>query len=271
LSSGRATSPDAEGTIVVAGLIPTFSERVAMTPGLVERDPVLRQRGFVLLLFDAFTKRNRVEGTYSSHAAERADQEYADRTGDPTPLRARTTVRLAGRALVPFRKDASAFVFFADLPPGPHVVEVRSPYYVPRDVTVTLPFPDAGWPAFPDVTLANEDLPLGSPLQPAAYRTQREAATLVPAPGYPFPPDATLVRGTVRSGGLPLAGAAVRRAGDPLAYVTERSGDYVLFFDDVPGVGAAVTVQATHPLHAPVSTTVQALRGTTVLRDISMA
>jgi hypothetical protein len=243
---------------------------MTLNPGLVERDPVLRQRGFVLLLFDAFTKKNGVVGAYASDEKERADQEYADRTGDVALLREHTTVRLAGRPLVPLQKDASAFVFFVDLAPAPYIVEARSPYYVPRDITVQVPFPSANWPAFPDVTLADEDLPLGSPAQPAAYRVQRGAVTLEPSTRYPFPSDATLVRGTVRSGGAPLPGATVRRIGDPAAYVTDTTGEYVLFFDDVPGVGAAMTIQATHPLHVPVNTIVQALRGTTVLRDISM-
>lgn len=254
----------------MSALITTFSERVTLNPGLVERDPVLRQRGVVVLLFDAFTNTNGVVGTYSSDAAERADQAEADRTGDTTLLRAHTTVRLAGRSLVPDQKDGRAFVFFADLTPGAHVVEVRSPYYLPRDITVTVPFPSANWPAFPDVTLANEDLPLGSSAQPAAYRGQRAAATLVPSTMYPFPSDATLIRGTVRAGGVPLADATVRRVADPLGYVTGPTGEFVLFFDDVPGVGAALAIQATHALHAPVNTMVQALRGTTVLRDISM-
>jgi hypothetical protein len=254
----------------VTALTTTFVERITLHPGLVERDPVLRQRGFVLLLFDAYTKRNGVLGAYTSDDAERADQAYADRTGDAAPLREHTIVRLAGRSHVPYQKRASAFVFFADLAPGAHVVEVRSPYYVPRDITVQVPFPSANWPAFPDVTLANEDLPLGSPAQPAAYRVQRAAATLEPSTMYPFPSDATLVRGTVRSGGVPLAGATVRRVADPTGYVTGATGEYVLFFDDVPGVGAALAVQVTHPLHAPENAIVQALRGTTVRRDISM-
>ncbi len=254
----------------MTALITTFVERMTLNPGLVERDPVLRQRGAVVLLFDGFTKKNGLVGAYASNAAERADQAYADRTGDTALLRMHTTVRLAGRSLVPHQKDARAVVFFADLTPGAHVVEVRSPYYVPRDITVQVPFPSTNWPAFPDVTLADEDVPLGSPAQPAAYRVQRAAATVEPSTMYPFPSDATLIRGTVRSGGVPLAGATVRRVADPAGYVTGATGEFVLFFDDVPGVGAALAVQATHPLHAPVNTMVQALRGTTVRRDISM-
>jgi hypothetical protein len=249
----------------------TFVERLTLKPGLVERQPVARQLGFALLLFDAFTRQNRLVGVYEQDGAEMDDQNYADRTGDVSLLRAHTTVRLSGRLLVPFRKaPASTYLFFADLPPGAYTVTVRSPFYLARDIVLQLPMPIA-WPGFPDATLANEDLPLDSPLQPAAYRAQRQAATLIPSTKYPFSQEATLVRGTVRAGGQPLAGALVKRSGDDLEYLTDDAGDYVLFLDDVPGVGVGVTIEATHPQHPPASESVQALRGMTVLRDIAMA
>jgi hypothetical protein len=250
----------------------TFVERVVLEPGLVDFGPVVRQTGFALFLFDAFTRRNALVGLYDQSREEQADQDHARRTGDASLLAAHTTVRLAGRDTVPSRKPpAAAFLFFLELPAGQHTIEVRSPYYQPRDLVVTLPFPSATWPAFPDVTLADEDLPLDSAAQPAAYRAQRLDATLVPGRRYPFPPTATLVRGTVRSGGQPLAGATVRRTGDALASVTDATGEYVLFFDDVPGVGAVVTLDATHPQHAAVASQVQMFRGMTALRDIAMA
>jgi hypothetical protein len=249
----------------------TFVERVTLRSGLAELQPVSRQLGFALQLFDAFTRKNQLVGGYDADAMEQADQDYADRTGDRRRLAGYTTVRLSGRSLVPFRKrSAGAYLFFVELAPGSYVVNVRSPYYQPLDVTVTLPMTSLVWPAFPDVTLANEDIPLESPSQPAAYRLQRTAATLVPSAGYPFPQDATLVRGTIRSGGVPLAGATVARPGDPRAYVTGPAGDYVLFLTDIPGVGGPVTIQAAHPLHATVTVAVQALRGMTVLQDITL-
>jgi hypothetical protein len=249
----------------------TFSERRTLRSGLAEHEPSVRQLGFALQLFDAFTRKNFLAGGYEDDASEQEDQSYADRTGDGRRLAEHTTVRMAGRALLPFQKRAAGtYLFFADLPPASYIVEMRSPYYQPLDVTVTLPMATLAWPAFPDVTLANENLPLDSPSQPAAYRAQRTAATAIPSTRYPFPQDATLVRGTIRSGGVPIAGATVSRVGDPRVYATDAIGDYVLFLTDIPGVGATVTIRVTHPLHAVVNAPVQALRGMTVLLDVTL-
>src|SRR4051812_36761657 len=229
---------------------PSFIESLILSPALVELQPVARQLGFAVQLFDAFTRKNFLTGTYDDDAREQADQAYADRTGDGSHLARYTTVRLAGRSLVPvFKRTAGTYLLFVDLPAGAHTIEVRSPYYQPLDIVVTLPMANLTWPAFPDVTLANEDVPLDSVTQPIAYRTQRTAATLLPSTRYPFPQDATLVRGTIRSGGAALAGATVTRLGDARTYVTDGAGDYVLFLTDIPGVGGSVTIQATHPSH----------------------
>lgn len=255
----------------MARLHTTAVETVAMLPALVDQQTPPTQTGFAIFLFDAFTRRPGLVGLYDDAEEERLDQEFFDRTGDASRLFTRTTVRVADRSLVPLAKQPSGpFVFFVELPAGNQVVRVRSPYYLEKEITITLPL--AGWPAFPNITLANEDLPLDAPAQPAAYRDQRDAASLVPSVKYPFPASATLVRGTVRAGTTALDGATVRRAGDPLpfAYRTAESGDYVLFFRDVPGVGAVLNIEATHPLHATVVSSVQLFRGMTALHDITM-
>ena len=255
----------------MANLVTRYSERLVFTQGLVELRPSARALGFALVLFDAVTGLNELVGVYGDPAEEQADQDHADRTGDVGALRRHTTVRLSGRTTVPYRKSpASTFLFFGDFPPATHVVEVRSPYYVARDIPVVHPPPDLSWPAFPDVTLADEDLPLDSPLQPAAYRALRALATLGPSTRYPFSATATLIRGTVRTAGQPLANATVSRAGGSETYVTAGDGEFVLVLRDVPGTGAAMTIDVTHLAHAPASVPVQALRGMTVLRDITM-
>lgn len=247
----------------------TFAEQMTLLPGLVDQQTPPNQTGFGIFLFDGFTRRSQLAGAYLSAQAERADQEYHDRTGDRSRLDEYTTVRLANQSIVPFAKSPSGpFLFFAEFPAGNYSIRVRSPYYVSRDISIALPL--VGWPAFPNITLANEDLPLDAPTQPVAYRAQRAAATLVPSAKYPFPASATLVRGTVRSGGVALAGASVRRMGDPFPFVTAANGDYVIFIRDVPGVGAVVNVEATHPQHPTVVSGVQVYRGMTALNDIAM-
>jgi hypothetical protein len=196
-------------------------------------------------------------------------------------------VRLAGRAQVPLQKRPEAAFAFFGLPPGDYVVQVRSdpdaPYYQDADIAVTLPFPDPRWPAFPDYrTLANPDLPLDDPRQTAEFLAQRERATLRPTAAYPFPPGATLIRGTVRAGGLPLAGATVgasyeapgdggtvTRQAPP--YLTAAGGEYVLFFNGLAADEETAHVTVTHPDHGSAEDDFDVIRGTTAVADFEMA
>jgi hypothetical protein len=236
----------------------------------MQPDTFARTVSLALFLFDGFTGRNRLIGLYDDEAAEREDQRLAD-LGDGDRLARHTTVRIAGRSIVPFRKAPDAAWVLLGLPAGIYTMTIRGPYYGSRDISVALPAPDPKWPAFPDVTQADESLPLDAPTQPPAYRTQRAQATLQPTPRYPFPGGATLVRGTVRSANQPLENARVRRTGQTIEYVTDKSGEYVLFFLDLVGASQTVSIEALHPLHVTVSTNVTCVRGMTVQQDIVMA
>ena len=239
-------------------LVTTFSEPRQLTLGLA------------LFLFDGFTRRNQLVGLYGDREQERQDDALATDAQGRARVARYTRVRIANRPVVPRRRESDATFLFFDLPPGAYTFEARSPYYAPRDVALTLPRPNPRWPAYPDVTLANEALPLDSPAQPAAYRAQRASVTLQPTVRYPFPGGTTLVRGIVRTGGLPLEGATVRRQGDPGGAVTDASGEFVLFFTDIGGSGQNVTLEALHPLHATVTASVALVRGLTVLREFAL-
>src|SRR5258708_3820267 len=80
----------------------------------------------------------------------------------------------------PFTKPAQGLWIFPALPDGVFNIEVRPapdvPYYLPVDIPITLPPSNPLWPAFPDRTLANLNLNLDDPAQPAAYRAQRDLA-----------------------------------------------------------------------------------------------
>lgn len=223
-----------------------------------------------LIFFDAFTRRNQLVGLYDDVAQEREDVALATDVRGRARLARHTTVRVAGRPLVPRRREADATFLFLDLPPGSHTFQVRSPYYDGLDLALSIPRPNPRWPAFPDINLADETLPLDSPAQPAAYRLQRSQATLQPTARYPFPSGTTLVRGTVRRNGQPLVAARVRRLGDSTASTTDASGEYVLFFTDVAGSTQTITLEATHPLSMTVTAPVTIVRGLTVLKDIAV-
>lgn len=210
--------------------------------------------GFALMLFDRFSQANRLVGN--------------------------TTVRFATkpsvRPFVPLQKvPEGMFLFFEPLPPGAYTIEVRSeidntPYYLPADIPIGLPMPNALWPVFPDLSLADLSKPLDDPAQPAAYRAQRSAVTLQPSTAYPFPAGATLVRGTVFADTVPLAAAVVRRVGDDMAYTTGADGEFVLFFPRINGMAETITLRASHPLHVDVDHAVQVRRGLTVATTIRM-
>ena len=218
-------------------LQPTFSET---------RELAL---SFALMLFDRFTGTNRLVGD--------------------------VVIRLGGKPFVPFQRVPDATFLFFDLAPGAYVAEIRGEpdkdfYYLPADIPIVLPTPNPLWPGFPDVNLADQNKPLDDPTQPAAYRAQRAAATLQPGTAYPFPAGATLIRGTVLTGGAPLAGAHVQPAGTALEYVTGTDGQFVLFLQ-ASGSGGTVTLHTTHAQHAAVDQPVPVRRGMTVATTIVMA
>lgn len=223
----------------------------------------------------------------------------SDRFTETNQLAGRITIRIANQPFVkpyvPVQQPGQATFFFFDLVPGAYTLQVRSnqegkiddpnhpqadeppyylsepPYYFNVDVPILFPLAHTLWPAFPDLLSANQDKPLDDPTQPAPFRQQRAVAALQPTTAYPFPSGATLVRGTVLAGGLPVANARVRRVNDDLEYLTGPDGQFVLFFKDVNGAGEDITIRATHAPQPDKDQIVRIRRGMTVAQDIVMA
>jgi hypothetical protein len=217
-------------------------------PGLVLLEQIA-VRGFALQLIDGYTRAPELQGE--------------------------VLVNIAGQRS-PLKKVESATWVFLDIRPGGYAIAVTpspvTPYYEAVTIPVNLPLADPLWQAYPDLSLADRSKPLDDPGQPAAYQAQRALATLRPTPQYPFPPDTTLVRGTVVAGGVPLAGATVVRVGDFGGAETDSDGEFVLFFDDVKVLGQAATIRATHPLQAGhTDVQLKLKRGTTVSIQIVMS
>ena len=130
-------------------------------------------------------------------------QLYDGFTGEPQ-LQGQVTVSIAGQKPPVAKTDSATFVFL-NIGPGAYSISVQSsaqtPYYVPVNLPVTLPMPNPLWQTYPDPSVSDPTKPLDDPNQSAAYLAQRQPATLRPTPQYPFPPGATLVRGTVLAGG----------------------------------------------------------------------
>jgi hypothetical protein len=129
---------------------------------------------------------------------------------------------IAGQSTPLIPDPAEAAFAFLKLPNGTYAVSVRStadePYYLPANFTVTLPFLRPAkslwpqppvWPGYPDLVVADPNKLLNDPEQTPEYLAQLEQTTLLPTTSYPFPANATLVRGTVTGAGVALSGALV--------------------------------------------------------------
>lgn len=183
-------------------------------------------------------------------------------------------VNIAGAA-ASFQKDPESTYVFLGLKPGKYTVKVQSepetPYYQPVNIPVSVPSKTPQWPAYPDRALAKLDQMLDDPAQPSAYRKERDLAALKPSTAYPFPAGATLVRGVVKAGKVPLSGATVVRSGETSGYKTGPTGEYVLFFKRITGRTETVTLVASQAIRPDVTVTVNVLRAATVSLDIVMA
>ncbi len=178
----------------------------------------------------------------------------------------------------PYKKDQDGTFCFVGLPNGGYVVQVRSenlhPVYQPVDITLSVPQDDVRvdpkWPAYPNLALANQTLPLDDPGQPVLYRNQRNLSMLRPSIYYPFPEGATLIRGTVLAYGDPVDNATVSHTEGDSVYVTTEDGQYVLFMRRIVGLKASVEVRTTMTGLAS-SVMMIARRGETVTQDIVMS
>lgn len=180
----------------------------------------------------------------------------------------------------PYRKpDEGTFCFYDELPNGTYTIQIRSedtpPIYLPVDISLSVPLSDTAvdpnWPAYPNLALANRALRLDDPAQPQKYKDQRKLSMLRPTVFYPFPVDATLIRGRVLSGNSPVSTATVSHAGGESIYVTQADGWYVLFVRDLSGLAHQVTIKTTKSGFPDNTMTGTAKRGQTVTQDIVLS
>lgn len=239
------------------------------------------QLSLAVLLYDGFTGAPELIGNISVSLVNEMFASPLHEAPSSPPTAGQKTPRET------FRKTPETTFLFFGLSPGAYILQVRSndaspdqtpPYYLPADIPVNvidIPVMVTAqkpiWPAFPDINLADSTKPLTDPTQPEAYRAERRAAALQPSTAYPFPAGSTLVRGTVFANGAPLTGAKVQKVGDDLSYPTGDDGGFVLFLNQLSGIGETITLQATHALHPTVQQKIDAHRGMTVATNIVMA
>lgn len=103
-------------------------------------------------------------------------------------------------------KNLSGYYLFTDLIAGNYDVVITSDFYFPEETTV--------------------DISSLDPKEPVVE------IVLKPKPAYPFPANATLVRGLVKNTG-PLINAQVKVIGKPIETITDERGEFVLYFKGI--------------------------------------
>jgi hypothetical protein len=218
---------------------------------------VIYTRPFIAARFIAY------EGDTRPHELFLAVRVIDSFTEEPTPIA--ISVRLKQMPLlVPTRNPSGFFCFEAMSKPDPPPGEPREPLIPPGDYILVFK-PDrttSDWyylesnvPAWSDTFERTVNLPKLDPKSPV------ETATFVPKSSYPFPGNATLVRGKVtRGGSTNVEGAIVSTTyqqeasrGAPsipvsVRTLTDREGEYVLFFKRLPSATQTITLTAAEGL-----------------------
>lgn len=113
--------------------------------------------------------------------------------------------------------NPSGYHVFTNLPEGKsYDIHIHSELYFPENIdAVAIPRPD--------------------PKNPV------EQVTLKPRPAYPFPGNATLVRGVIVNPD-PVAGATVTSSDSPQEARTDERGEFVLYFKGIKEKDVTITV-----------------------------
>ncbi len=113
-------------------------------------------------------------------------------------------------------KNPSGYYLFTDFAAGNYNLAVESDFYFPEEKAVTTPHPD--------------------PKNPVVLIVIR------PRPLYPFPKNATVVRGLV-SNGNPVVDAEVSVIGKTLKTKTDKKGEFVLYFKGIKKEDIAIEIK----------------------------
>jgi hypothetical protein len=113
-------------------------------------------------------------------------------------------------------QNLSWYYLFTDLPAGNYTVAVEADLYFSEEVMVAVPCPD---PKNPVIEI-----------------------TLKPRPAYPFPNNATLVKGLLSNAG-PVTNAAVKVIGKTIETITDERGEFILYFKGIKKEDIAIEIK----------------------------
>jgi hypothetical protein len=132
-------------------------------------------------------------------------------------------------------RNVSGYYLFTDLPHGTYEVSIESELYFSEAATVDTP-----------------TLPPKNPVM---------EILLKPKPAYPFPSNATLVRGIVSNAGAVVADAVISVTGKAVKSTTNEGGEFVLYFKGIKS--ELITIEITKGANTK-SVTATIMEGKTV-------
>ncbi len=133
------------------------------------------------------------------------------------------------------QRNLSGYYLFTDLPHGTYEVSIESELYFSEAATV--------------------DTPMLPPKNPVME------ILLKPKPAYPFPSNATLVRGIVSNAGAVVADAVISVTGKAVKSTTNEGGEFVLYFKGIKS--ELITIEITKGANTK-SVTATIMEGKTV-------
>jgi hypothetical protein len=115
------------------------------------------------------------------------------------------------------RENLSGYYLFLGLVPGKYTIAAESDIYLSEETVV--------------------DISVLDPKNPV------QVIAVLPAPSYPFPGSATLVRGVVISGTTPVGDAEIKVTSKSMETRTNESGEFVLYFTGIKSESISVEIQ----------------------------
>lgn len=140
-------------------------------------------------------------------------------------------------------KNSSGYYFFTGLETGKYNVSINPELYFPEEIIVDMS-------TFSD------------PKNPVIEVNGKPEVALKPNPRYPFPVSSTLVRGRIESGsGKPVASLKVGVKGKSIENITDKRGEFVLYFKDIvktENIVLEINGETEHPIEVIEGKTVSA-------------
>lgn len=146
-------------------------------------------------------------------------------------------------------RNPSGYYFFTDLEARDYTLSIKSEFYLPEKKLVNM-----------------SSSPFSDPKEPVVEVDGKPEIILKPNPEYPFPANATLIRGQIKSNSEePLAGIKVGVEEKNMESFTDSRGEFVLYFTDIEK-----TADLTLVIKEEIEDSITVKEGKTVIKNFNI-